>query len=393
MIRSSKHTIKFANKEKQQLFFKMCSSYKIMLNEYIKLIISGKLPCDKYLSSKALPIVNEIENSNWRQIAYKQAAQIVKGNITQQKKRIFSRYKKLYSICMKKNIHKNFTDKRFSELKINYLKRIKVNLKKVSIDLDYRICDIEKDKSKEFNEFIRIRLPFRDLNTKNRGLTVNIPIKYHKQSLKYKNWTRRNTIKLLDNGTIILVYDSIVNPEKPVFAKQEIGIDIGYKKLISDSNGKFYGKNLEAIYKKIGNKKRGSKSYLKSLNHRTNETNRIANEFLFKNDFDCLVLEDLKSVKFKSKLSRKTNNFMQYWSYRTLLTKLERLAEEEGFLLCYVNPAYTSQQCSSCGQIDKNSRNGESYHCSVCDMTMDADTNAAINILHRRVYSPSDKEN
>jgi len=82
---------------------------------------------------------------------------------------------------------------------------------------------------------------------------------------------------------------------------------------------------------------------------------------------------------------------MQYWSYREVLKKLEALSQEEGFFLIKVNPAYTSQMCSCCGTVDKDARNGEIYQCS-CGMVMDADTNAAINILHRGVYNPSNQK-
>ena len=65
------------------------------------------------------------------------------------------------------------------------------------------------------------------------------------------------------------------------------------------------------------------------------------------------------------------------------------LSQAEGFELNLVDPAYTSQTCSSCGNIDKKSRNGESYTCLSCGIMMDADHNAAINILHRGTYRSS----
>ena len=85
-------------------------------------------------------------------------------------------------------------------------------------------------------------------------------------------------------------------------------------------------------------------------------------------------------------------NKMQYWSYRNVIDKLDKLSEIEGFNLIKVEPAYTSQICSKCGLIDKSNRKGEIYQCS-CGLLIDADTNAAINILHRGVYNPSTKEN
>lgn len=41
---------------------------------------------------------------------------------------------------------------------------------------------------------------------------------------------------------------------------------------------------------------------------------------------------------------------------------------------------------SHCGTIDKSNRNGEIYQCKVCNIEIDADYNAAINILHRGDY-------
>jgi putative transposase len=70
---------------------------------------------------------------------------------------------------------------------------------------------------------------------------------------------------------------------------------------------------------------------------------------------------------------------------------MERLSEEKGFHIQKVNPSYTSQQCSSCGLIDKSNRNGENYKCG-CGTEMDADINAAKNILQRGDYNPSSFE-
>ena len=121
-----------------------------------------------------------------------------------------------------------------------------------------------------------------------------------------------------------------------------------------------------------------------------------------KNDFDCLVIEDLKELKknksykklnkFKQKKTSQTkqkriNNFLQYWSYGTVIDKLERLSEEEGFLLVKVNQAYTSQTCSNCGSCNESFRDKEHFHCKDCGLEIDADTNAAINILLLGVYN------
>ena len=70
------------------------------------------------------------------------------------------------------------------------------------------------------------------------------------------------------------------------------------------------------------------------------------------------------------------------------MEKLHRVCEESGINFIEVDPAYTSQTCSLCGFISKDSRQGERFCCVKCGMEMDADINAAKNILMRGVYSP-----
>jgi putative transposase len=49
-----------------------------------------------------------------------------------------------------------------------------------------------------------------------------------------------------------------------------------------------------------------------------------------------------------------------------------------------VDPAHTSQRCHPCGHIDpKNRKSQAAFECTSCGHTAHADTNAALNILHR----------
>jgi transposase len=46
-----------------------------------------------------------------------------------------------------------------------------------------------------------------------------------------------------------------------------------------------------------------------------------------------------------------------------------------------INPAYTSQRCSACGHVDRNSRESQaSFRCTACGYACNADVNAARNI-------------
>jgi len=53
-----------------------------------------------------------------------------------------------------------------------------------------------------------------------------------------------------------------------------------------------------------------------------------------------------------------------------------------GGMLAEVNPRHTSQQCSSCGHVEKENRVSQDvFMCRVCGHEENADVNAAKNIL------------
>ena len=386
MIRVSKHSLKFSNKEKIQKLDNFFELYKLTLIDYINQIKVGILPLKTMLSTKLCPD-SFIKHSRYKQLAYKQASEIIRSNLTQIQKRTYKKYKKLYFKCCKSNKHKSFTDKHFKELNINYLKRIKIDIKNLSITLNENLVNVKEGKS--FDEFVRIFLPwFKE--GKKRAETINLPIKHHKHSLNFKNndWLRKSSIQLeFKSGNYYL---NIFWEKESVRTnnKLKIGIDQGYNKLLSDSNGVHWGKELKEIYIKLTKKKRGSKNYKQLLKFKHDKINEVVNRFIETYKNTDIVCEDLKLVKHASKLYKSINNKLQYWSYKQVLDKLNSLSELKGFKLIKVEPAFTSQTCSKCGQVIKANRQGELYYCS-CGIIIDADTNAAINILHRGVYCPS----
>jgi putative transposase len=363
MIRSSKHTLKFSNKEKLDQLENLWKDFKIDLQHYVTLILNEKLPLKVNLTSKILP-VNKIAHSQYRQIIYKQASSVVRGTLESQR-------------AVQKN----------NKLTLQEVKEIKIDT--FSIDLDERLVEFQKS-DKEFNEFINLKLPYFYINKK-RAIQINLPVKHHKHSKKFKNWERKKTVKLVRDGEknkfyVLFTYEK-PNLEKKVKG-QTIGIDQGYKKLISSSKNKHYGKKMFDLYQRISNKKQNSKNFKQLLVERNKKINEICNEFIEDNkDLKTLVLEDLKKVKYKTKIDKripsKTVNKLQRWSYRKVTQKLERLSEEKGFLLLKVDPSYTSQRCSDCGSIHKENRNLEVFKCIDCNFETDADFNASVNILQR----------
>ncbi|MFE2427862.1 transposase [Streptomyces sp. NPDC059373] len=52
--------------------------------------------------------------------------------------------------------------------------------------------------------------------------------------------------------------------------------------------------------------------------------------------------------------------------------------------LVYVDPAYTSQQCSECGCVDTRDRASQArFRCRSCGVVAHADLNASRNLAHK----------
>ena len=76
---------------------------------------------------------------------------------------------------------------------------------------------------------------------------------------------------------------------------------------------------------------------------------------------------------------------------RGFLAKLADLAQRFGIASEEVDPAYTSQRCSSCGHVHRSNRSGDVFRCRRCGLTLHADINAARNIRQRRSLPAPDE--
>ena len=392
MIRSSKHSLSNSNPAKLTSLDALFADYKHDLAIYINYIIDGVLPLQTLLSSALLPNEN-IRQSQYKQVIYKQASEIIRSQIDKAKTRRYNKYKQIYSYYLKNKQDSKFNKLRFSSLNLKPILQSKwfskPNLNNVSINLDSRLFNTQQN-AKHFDSFVRIILPtFNERG--NKGLQIRLPFNDHKHSLGFRHntWQLRNTIQLkCIKGHYYITQIWKKEIEKRVTGKA-IAFDMGYKKLLVSNENSHIGANeMQDIYSKISRKTQGSKAFKRSLVHRDNEINRLCNT-ISTSDLQHIILEDLKNVKTGRKYF---TNKIQRWSYVKCITKIESLCEENGINLVKVSPVYTSQTCSSCGHVDKNSRLGESFHCTRCRYILDADYNAAVNIYNRGIYSFSSQK-
>lgn len=202
--------------------------------------------------------------------------------------------------------------------------------------------------------------------------------------------------------------------EQPIHpSKSAIGVDLGIKKLITTSNGQVFDPinsfkanqvKLARLQRKLKKKTKFSENW-KKLNLKINKLHHhianIRHDYLHKvtttlsKNHAMIVVEDLKvanmsksakgsfekkgkNVKAKSGLNKSILD--QGWSM--LVGMLDYKQQWRGGLLVKVDPRYTSQTCSSCGHVAKESRLTQAkFSCVECGFSENADINASRNIL------------
>ncbi|NEO90076.1 MAG: transposase [Moorea sp. SIO3G5] len=177
-----------------------------------------------------------------------------------------------------------------------------------------------------------------------------------------------------------------------------IGLDVGLKDFYTDSNGntvpnpRFYRrgeKRVKFYQRRVSRKNKGSanrkkainklgKTHLKISRQREEHAKRLARCVVRSNDL--VAYEDLRVKNMvKNHCLAKSINDAGWYQFRKWT---EYFGTKFGKVTVAVNPAYTSQNCSNCGEVVKKSLSTRTHICQ-CGCQLDRDHNAAINILER----------
>lgn len=96
----------------------------------------------------------------------------------------------------------------------------------------------------------------------------------------------------------------------------------------------------------------------------------------------CTAIEFLDITGFQ-KGSKKSRQYLSNFARGQLTGKLIETLNWKGYSFIQVEPAYTSQTCPVCGNVDIKNRSGKRFACTCCGHTDDADHVGALNIQTR----------
>lgn len=274
-------------------------------------------------------------------------------------------------------------------------------------------ADFPRFKKKGMHDAFRYPQGFRLDEGNSRIFLPKIGWVGYRKSRSTEGTPKQVTVSLSAGKWYVSIQTEREVPE-PVHASQgAIGIDMGIASFATLSDGtsirplnsfRKYEKKLAGLQRQLAKRTKFSANWQK-IKARIQRLHRkianIRNDFLHKlttaisKNHAVVVLEDLKvrhmsrsasgtldapgrNVRAKAGLNKSLLDQGWFEFRRQLAYKLAWL----GGSLIAIPPQYTSQACSNCGCVDKNNRNTQAdFRCVACGFELNADHNAALNIL------------
>ena len=183
--------------------------------------------------------------------------------------------------------------------------------------------------------------------------------------------------------------------------RKDIGIDLGLQNMaiLSDGhiipNDRTYSKKENdlanqnrkmTVYEKDSPEYKRqlaklSHKYKKLRNYRKDMFHKVSRELTEK--YRNIIMEELSVKKMIEDSSKGMKKSYRDAGWGIFTNMICYKAAEAGNRVVFVNPAYTSQLCSSCGFIVPKDLSIREHICPNCGLRLSRDHNAAINILNR----------
>jgi len=178
---------------------------------------------------------------------------------------------------------------------------------------------------------------------------------------------------------------------------RNVGIDLGLSHFYTDSEGatvenprhvRRSERALKRVQRRVSSKVKGSanrakargklaRKHLKVRRQRKDFVVKAARALIMSND--VIAYEDLRVRNMVR--NRHLAKSISDAGWRAFVSWLDYLAHVYGKVVVAVPPAYTSQDCSGCGECVKKALSERTHACPRCGTVLDRDHNAARNIL------------
>lgn len=174
-----------------------------------------------------------------------------------------------------------------------------------------------------------------------------------------------------------------------------LGVDLGENVTAATSGGRLYGggklretrDRFLALRRRLqGNGSQSARQLLTrvsgpELRHVRHVNHEISSAVVREAvELDCgtIAMENLTNIRGRIKAGKRMRTRLHRWAWRQLQQFVAYKAQAVGIAVIYVDPAYTSQTCASCGNLGKRSKHR--FSCSVCGIFAHSDRNAACNL-------------
>ncbi|AST06822.1 transposase [Anoxybacillus flavithermus] len=196
----------------------------------------------------------------------------------------------------------------------------------------------------------------------------------------------------------------VIHP--PTVYQNVVGVDMGMRFLVTavDSRDRHlfikgnHIQNVKARYVRLRKElqQRNTKSAKRKLKKIAGQENRFMTNVnhcvskalvRFAGKHSLLVLEDLTGIN-DTVCVRKKDRYVRFtWSFAQLRSFIEYKARLHDSHVLVVHPAYTSQQCPTCGFTHKNNRKKQihTFICEACGYTSNDDRVGALNLRQKGI--------
>lgn len=222
----------------------------------------------------------------------------------------------------------------------------------------------------------------------------SVKMVYHRP---VKGAMKTATIHRSATGKWYITFSCECDPERLSECPEPVGIDVGLKTFATLSTGDeienphFFRKEERALAKIQRKHAKLAKGTPERRKHRkvvarvheriafrrTNFTHQHSRRIVDR--FGVICVEDLHVHRMVHNHCLAKSISDVAWS--AFFSQLSAKAEEAGRQFIKVNPAYTSQTCSTCGHRQKMPLSERIFKCPCCSLHLDRDLNAALNIV------------